>query len=192
MRVMGCRIIVLAAVIASACAQHADSELPSPREISRISAITVSSPEFSIAAGTSFSWRSEILWHQGDSVPGPSLLTRRDVQLAIETELARKGARFAEADEAPDYSIVAAILMGESDRATELQDIIQIHPSLRPISQTLEKGTLLIAISHPGSTDLLWRGAVQVFLVEGLTRRESEIRLESAVRNLFLRFPRQR
>ncbi len=139
--------------------------------------------------GCQFNWRSEIIWHQSESLASPRPLGRSDVRRVIEAELKSKGVRFAEPDEAPEYSIVAAILMGDSAPASELQSIVQLYPALRSVSQTLERGTLLVAISYPGSEQLLWRGAVQVFLLEGFSRDEGKSRLEAAVRSLFARVP---
>lgn len=183
--------VLLVLLSALSCARQSAPISPSPRDMTRIAAITVVSPGFAIGANTSFAWRSDVIWSDDDLRGSTDLLARSDVRRVIEAELARKGADFALPDEAPEYLIVAAIQVGSGEPEGGLQEIVQLYPALRAVSHNLDKGTLLVAISLPGSSDLLWRGAVQVFLIDSGGRSEREARLESAVRNLFINIPRR-
>ena len=116
-------------------------------------------------------------------------LEEADVRASVERALSTKGYQFVGAGMGSDYQIIAAVLMGESERAAELQEIAQIDPVLVAASKDLDRGTLIVAMNHSQSSKILWRGAVQAFLAEGLTREESALRLDAAIDRLFRGLP---
>jgi len=183
--------VVLAgiATLALACVTTTIEPGPLNADLARSAEIIVSGKGFYLPAGSTMSWRAEIIWHEGDENVASGNLSEADVQAAIERELTQKGYRFVRPEAGSDYKIVVAVLMGASERAAELQQIANIDPVLVAASKDLDRGTLIVAINHSQSPKILWRGAVQAFLAEGLTGEESGLRLDAAIRRLFRGLP---
>lgn len=158
-------------------------------DLARVSAVSVVRPEFVVKRGESVAWRTEILW-VGDDVNGSyrEALAPLDIQGEIERQLNDMGLVFTEPASA-DYVLVAVVMIGESAQGSAMEELVRLYPSLGMVSRTLQKGTLMLGLSHPGSPVILWRGAIQTYLSAKIPPSERKVRLQSVVRSLVNTLP---
>ena len=161
-----------------------------PDELSRLSAVAVTSTGFSLEPGSSLGWRTEVIWLQGDnSHELPPGVNSQGLRTELERQLQAMGHSFVAADESADYVLIAAVILGESEAGDEFIELAKLYPSLEYVSQTLEKGSLLVGLSRPGSPVILWRAGIQAFIAENLTPAQRQQRLEAIVRSLLRTLP---
>lgn len=185
------RFMLLCAVLAMVSACQTETGLHAVTEdVPQVSAVAVSKSGFALEPGQKVSWRSEILWVGDDSLPAyRRALTDLGIQQEIERQFAADGLQFVEQQFA-DYTLTGAVVIGDTAEGVALEELVRLHPSLQPLSQTLEKGTLLLALSHPGSPVILWRGAVQTFIAPDVPTVQRKQRLQAVVRSLINTIPK--
>lgn len=154
-----------------------------------VSAVAVSQSGFAIKPGETVRWRSEVLWVGDDSLENyRRVLTQLNIQQEVERQLQQHGLQFVDNAQA-NYALTGAVMIGETPEGVALEELARLHPSLKPLSLTLEKGTLLLALSHPSSPVILWRGAVQTFISPEIPLEQRQQRLEAVVRSLVNTLP---
>lgn len=159
-------------------------------ELPKVSAVSVAKSGFTVNPGETISWRSEILWVGDNSLQEyRRVLTQMDIQGEVERQLQEAGLQFVASTQS-EYTLTGAVIIGESPEGVALEELVRLHPSLEPLSQTLEKGTLLLALSHPGSPVILWRGAVQTFISPDIPLEQRKLRLQAVVRSLINTIPK--
>ena len=165
---------------------------PLEQEAPRVSAVAVSQQGFAVEPGESVAWRSEILWVGNDAkAQYRTALTSLGIKQEIENQLVDEGLKLASPDQA-DYTIIAAVVIGDTTDGIAVQELARLYPALGVVSQTLEKGSLMIALSRPGSPLVLWRGAVQTYISADIPVETRKLRLQSVVRSLLTTIPRSR
>lgn len=181
--------LVLGSLVLVACSTTAPQK-KSDGEILKLSAVTVSSLGFSIKPDASFRWRRQILWAQGVNFPDDAQhLNRQQLQSLIEQRLIQKGYHFTEGSQNPDYEIIAAVILGDSEEGDTLARLARLYPELGGSPESLEKGTLMLGIAKPNSKTLLWRGAIQIFINENTSLSEQQERLRRVVASLLNDLP---
>lgn len=181
-------LISIAMTVASCGHQEKTPQLDD--ELSRVSAVTVTSPGFSLEAGARLAWRSDVLWMKSDEFSNRgNPVSQLPVRAIIERQLQQMGFYFVGDSHSADYVIVAAVVLGDSKQAKAFEALARMYPSLEHISETLEKGTLMMALSRPGSPLILWRSGLQAFIAEDISAEQRQQRLYSVVRMLLSTLP---
>ena len=187
------RCLAVAAALLSTLMLGACNDQPTVPEIvdslPRVSAAAVSQPYFQAEAGQSLSWRSEVLWVGNDGADGyRNTLTDLDIAREVEAQLTEQGLRFSSEPET-DYTVIAVVVIGEPEDNAALRELARLYPSLAQVAYTLERGSLMLAVGHPGSPVTLWRGSVQTFITRFLPHDLRQERLSRAVRSLVKTLP---
>lgn len=183
--VVCCLCLVLLACVEQKQTLRVDNEL------NKLSAVAVVAPGFAMEPSATLAWRSEVLLLRSEVVAeAGAAIDSAVVKSAIENQLQLQGHRFADVDQA-DYLLIAAIVLGDNAKARNLKELARLYPSLENVSGTLEKGTLLIGLSRPGSPVVLWRAALQAYLAEVPNQQQSELRLQAVIASLFATLPMQ-
>jgi hypothetical protein len=159
-------------------------------DLAKISAVTVSSPDFAIKPGDSLSWRRDVIWVQGKDLPESARnINRQNLSAEIEHQLQAKGYRFVKGNQAADYEVIAAVILGKSEKGDALAELARLYPALGDSVHSLEKGTLMLGIARPGSKNLLWRSGIQAFIAEDPTVAQQRERLQGIVNSLLSTLP---
>ena len=111
------------------------------------------------------------------------------MRATIERQLQQMGFYFVGDSGSADYVVLAAVVLGESKKGKAFEELAQMYPSLEYLSETLEKGTLMMAMSRPGSPLILWRSGLQTFIAEDIPDEQRQQRLHSVVRMLLGTLP---
>ncbi len=158
-------------------------------ELTQISAVSVARPGFELEPGASIAWRTELLWLGGEGIEGDSpAVAQMNIRREIERQLSERGHSWVESTDA-DYLMVAAVVVGDSEAGAALEELGRLYPSLSYIPRTLETGTLLVAMSRPGSPVVLWRSALQTAITHDHSQAAREARLRAVVRSLLNTLP---
>lgn len=180
-----CVSLVLAACVEQKQTVRVDNEL------NRLSAVAVVAPGFAMERGATLAWRSEVLLLRSESVVEAGVsVSPATVQSAIEKQLQQQGHSFVSVEQA-NYVLIAAIVLGESEEGRDLGELARLYPSLEGVSDTLEKGTLMVGLSRPGSPVILWRAALQAYLADDPSQQQSAQRLQAVIASLFGTLPMQ-
>lgn len=180
--------LLITFILLNACIET--KVLPVVDPLNRLSAVAVGSPNFSLPIGATLAWRNDVIWLRGKNLPEEYGKTNGDIYSSvIEQQLMAQGYRFTLNVQQADYVLIAAAVMGESEKGDAFQDLAKLHPSLEEFSEGLEKGTLMLAVSRPGSPLILWRAAIQAYIAEGLEMSERMARLNAVVRSLLDTLP---
>ncbi|MBL4826846.1 MAG: hypothetical protein JKY66_03900, partial [Spongiibacteraceae bacterium] len=174
----------------------ASCSLPEPQpelgisELSNVSAVTVRSPGFSIKSGDRLEWRRPLIWVQGESLPeSVNTINPRGLMVEIQRQLVNKGYVFVQGGKAPDYEIVAAVILGESEKGAALAELARLYPALGDSFNSLKKGTLMMGIAQSGSRNLVWRSSVQAFIAENPSLSQQRDRVQVIVSSLLKALP---
>lgn len=149
----------------AACSSQTPSQ-PAGDPLGRSSAISVAMPEFVTSEDTLLNWRSDLIWV--DDPDGRFQRRGQILQQSLQQEFERKGYRFATAQDSPDYDVVAVVLLGELQDHAEIQEIFRLYPSLANPAAGYGKGTVMLALAPHGTSDIVWRGALEVFTDPGM------------------------
>lgn len=186
---------VMALVLcAAACTEQSRVLIPrdSDNDMANVSAVSVVQPRFSVKAGATFAWRTELLWLGTD--PGGTYrtaLTKLKVKQEIEKQLGEEGFTFVDPTKA-DYTLVAAVMIGDHPNGPAIKELKHWYPALGPVSSTLDKGMLMVGLSRPGSPIVLWRGVIQTFITRDTPPGQRERRLQIVVHSLLETMPKSR
>ncbi len=187
--ILRCLLLLLAN---SAYSEEASQSGPgiSDEAFKQSSAVSTAREGFALEQGATFGWRENIILAQDVNISSDNGFLVDDVKFIIETELSKLGMVFVDPMDSR-YAIVAAVLIGDSDEGKALSDLTKLYPTLGAVEEH-ETGTLLIGISRPGNSILLWRGAIQVFLAgEHYSNDEKLARFQPLVQDLMSTIPLQ-
>jgi hypothetical protein len=181
-------LIIVSIAFLSSCVKQPVYEAPD--ELSRVSAVAVTSPGFILEKGATLSWRSDILWLRSDKFASKgNPVNQMNLQGTINQQFRALGYNVTPVNTASDYVLIGAIVLGDSEKGKDLEELARLYPSLEYISQSLEKGTLMVGLSRPGSPVILWRAGIQAFIAEDLSKPERQQRLQAIVRSLVRTLP---
>ena len=167
-------LITLSALLA-ACSSA--PETPPPQPLQEASAVSVTLPGFVIAPGTTLHWHRDLLWV--DDPEGRFERRATVLQQALEEEFERKGYRFVDSDESATYDVLAVAMLGQLEDHEEIQEFFRLYPALAKPAEGYGRGTVLVAITPAGTSEVVWRGALEVYTDPGkmpLAQREQRLR----------------
>lgn len=179
---------VLAAILCG-CQAPPKSTISVGDQFIPVSAVSVAHSGFAIHPGDTYTWRTELLW-VGDDEDSPyrQALTRLAIDKEVDRQLAERGIQRVDSGEA-DFALVGAVRIGEGTDDPAIRELARLYPSLGNVSLTLETGTLMLALSRPGSPVVMWRGAIQTFISGEFSPEERRERLQAVVRSLLNSLP---
>lgn len=168
-----------------------------PTELSRVSAVAVTAPGFQLERGKLLTWSGDLIWLQAVNASADDIpVTANVIQREIEEQFAELGFSFVTPSapselitRPPDYQLQSVAILSDSAEGLALENLIRLYPSLAHVPGTLERGTLLMVMSRPGSPVILWRAGVQAFVVEDLAPEMRNARLQTVVRSLLRTLP---
>jgi hypothetical protein len=170
---------VTCALLVAACNGTGDANpaLAATDPLSRSSVIASASPAFATPTGPVLHWYSDLVW-SGDvsetSDDSASVLTR-----ALEQELGKKGYRFTAQASDADYDVLAVAVLGDIAAHPEIEQLFRLYPSLRG-GGSYESGNVLFAVAPAGTTEIVWRGAIEVFTGEQFSDEIRHLRIRKA------------
>ncbi len=183
-------LVVLLSLQAGCVANSADSLMADAR---RFSAVTRVDPNFRPDAGANLIWFSDLIVQDENSAVKATADQIALITQTIESQFIRKRYQFTNDIEQADYMVAAAVIMDDSPESQQITELVQIFPGLAGAVNDLDQGTLLVVISpptDPRTAPLLWRGAIQVFLVsEALSPEMRNSRLQSFTARLIAAVP---
>lgn len=177
---------LLLALLLVACAPIAKGPKQDP--LSQASAVSVALPEFVTTPETTLHWRSDLRWL--DDPQGRYKRRAEVLQQGLQKEFERKGYRFVPSSDAATYDVVAIALLGTLQEQEKLESVFRLYPSLAKPAKGYGVGTVLVAIAPAGTSDIVWRGALEVFTYPGhLPVEQRYERLEWAASKLLASIP---
>lgn len=161
---MPLRHLILAAVLVlvSACSSPASRPVD---PLEQASAVSVTLPGFAPTAGTTLHWHRELVWV--DDPDGRFERRAKILQDALEDEFGRKGYRFVADDSEAHFDVVAVAMLGQLEDHDEIQEFFRLYPALAKPPGGYRRGTVLVAIATTGTSDIVWRGALEVYTDSG-------------------------
>ncbi|MFA7555399.1 MAG: hypothetical protein WCY88_14220 [Spongiibacteraceae bacterium] len=184
--------IVLAISLVACVEQQPKPAIAADLKMEHVSAVAVISPGFELRFGDRLGWREDIMVmrneEKGDYKTG---INDWKLKLLIEQQLQEKGFEVVAENESADYILFAAVILGGSDKGKEFEQLLQLYPSLRGVSDTFETGTLLMGLSRPGSPVVMWRAAIQTYIEQDSTPEEQDLRQQVVVKSLLRTMPVQ-
>ena len=118
-------------------------------------------PGFTTEPGTTLHCHRDLVWVDD---PEGRFQRRADVlQEALQDEFERKGFRWVETDEEATYDVLAVVVLGELKDHEEMQEFFRLYPALARPEKGYGLGTVLVAIASAGTSDVVWRGALEVY-----------------------------
>ena len=157
---MQARHILLGALwlVLSACSGHPQT---SGNPLEEASSVSVTLPDFKTGPGTTLHWHRDLVWVDD---PEGRFQRRADVlQRALEDEFERKGYRWVAGDDEATYDVLAVVILGELKDHKEVQEFFGLYPALSKPAAGYGLGTILVAITAAGTSDVVWRGALEVY-----------------------------
>ena len=159
----------------------------------RFSAVTLNDPSFRPAAGDKLVWYSDLIVQDENAAIRATSEQISLVQSTMESQLIGKNYQFTDEPSEADYMIAAALVMDESTQSQQINDLVQIFPGIGGAFTDFDPGSLLVVISpptDPRTAPLLWRGAIQVFMVgDALSPAMRMSRIQSMVTRLMNAVP---
>ena len=154
-------LILLSALLTlvSACGGSAGIQPGEPLE--QASAVSVTLPGFTPTSGTTLHWHRDLVWV--DDPEGRFERRAKVLQQALEDQFLGKGFRFVADDATADYDVVAVAMLGDLEDHAEIQEFFRLYPSLAEPARGYGRGTVLVAITPAGSSEVVWRGALEVY-----------------------------
>jgi hypothetical protein len=162
-------------VVVSACSSAPGTGPVDPLE--QASAISVTLPAFEPGPGTTLHWHRELVWV--DDPEGRFERRANVLQQALEDEFRRKGYRFVANDVEADYDVVAVAMLGQLEDHEEIQEFFRLYPSLAKPARGYRRGTVLVAITPANTSEVVWRGALEVYTDKGkvpVAQRDQRLR----------------
>lgn len=154
-------ILVLPLILAMLLAGCTSTPAVQHDPLRQASAVSVTMPGFVITPQTTLRWQSDLKWV--DDPQGQYKRRAQVLQDALQREFEQKGFHFAGAGEAATYDVLAVALLGQLQDQDELQRVFRLYPSLAKPAKGYGRGTVLVAIAPAGTSDIVWRGALEVF-----------------------------
>ena len=144
----------------------------------RASAVSVTMPGFEVSADTTLAWRSDLIWV--DDPEGRFERRAELLQRALKDEFARKGLQFSADPDAASYDVLAIAMLGPVSGHPEVEEVFRLYPALQKSTEGYRRGSVVVAIAPRGTSDILWRGALEMFTepntMQPLSVREERMR----------------
>ena len=145
--------------------------------LSRSSVIASASPEFARPTGPVMHWFSDLIWVGGSTETSDD--SAAVLSAALQAELEGKGYRFTDDPAEADYDVLAVAVLGDIASHPDVEKLFRLYPSLRG-GGDYESGNVLFAVAPRGTTDIIWRGAIEVFTGEQFSDELRHLRIRKA------------
>ena len=144
----------------------------------RASAVSVTMPGFAVSPATTLAWRADLIWV--DDPEGRFERRGERLQRALEDEFAGKGLRFAANPDSATYDVLAIAMLGPVSGHPEVEEVFRLYPALQKSTAGYRRGSVIVAIAPRGTSDILWRGALEMFTdrdsMQPVAVREQQLR----------------
>ena len=144
----------------------------------RASAVSVTMPGFEVSPTTTLAWRSDLIWV--DDPEGRFERRAELLQRALEDEFARKGLQFSADPDSATYDVLAIAMLGPVSGHPEVEEVFRLYPALQKPTRGYRRGSVVVAIAPRDTSNILWRGALEMFTdpdaMERLSVREERMR----------------
>jgi hypothetical protein len=155
------RQLLLPSLLALISACGGTSRIEPADQLEQASAVSVTLPGFTPETGSKLHWHRELVWV--DDPDGRFERRAKVLQQALEVEFENKGYQFVSDDMDANYDVIAVALLGQLDDHAEIQEFFRLYPSLAKPARGYGRGTVLVAITPAGTSDVVWRGALEVY-----------------------------
>ncbi len=144
----------------------------------RASAVSVTMPGFNVSSGTTLAWRSDLIWV--DDPEGRFERRAELLQRALQDEFARKGLQFNANPDDATYDVLAIAMLGPVSGHPEVEEVFRLYPALQKSTEGYRRGSVIVAIAPRGTSDIVWRGALEMFTdpesMQQLSVRQERVR----------------
>jgi hypothetical protein len=135
-------------------------------------------PGFAVTADTTLAWRSNLIWVDD---PEGRFERRADMlQGALQEEFARKGLRFNANPDDATYDVLAIAMLGPVSGHPQVEEVFRLYPALQKSTEGYRRGSVVVAIAPRGTSDIVWRGALEMFTdpeaMQQLSVRQERVR----------------
>lgn len=112
------------------------------------------------------------------------------IRLNVDRSLADRGYRRV-ASETPDFLVSYHVALRERLTLSTARPRYRYNPGYAPETymRTYDEGALILEFITPGTTRVIWRGAVQAEIREGITPDKRAARIRKGVHKLLSQFP---
>ena len=168
-------LIIPVLLLAGACTS---SSQPNTEPPIQASAVSVTMPGFTVNAETTLAWRSDLIWV--DDPDGQFERRGEALQRALQDEFLRKGLAFNANPDNATYDVLAIAMLGPVSGHPEVEEVFRLYPALQKSDDGYRRGSVVVAIAPRGTTNIVWRGALEMFTDPGamqqVTVREARVR----------------
>ncbi len=161
-------------------------------EQSPYAVLSVSNPEIKVLSSNIFSWSDRSRYVYDDERLGGFPLKEK-FQTDIKTKLSSNGYVFSDSKDNASMVIGYVIALESSLNDMDINSLYGINPGYinknkNKLGNEYEKGTIIIDILEARTYRSIWRGAIQGMAEFGISDKERERRLKSAVDRLLSEF----
>ncbi len=170
-------LMCCASLVAACNGTSSTSPAATTDPLTRSSVVASASPEFTRPTGPALHWHSDLIW--SGSVTDTSDASAAALTRSLERVLEGKGYRFTANSREADYDVLAVAVLGDIVAHPEIEQLFRLYPSLRG-DGNFGSGNVLFAVAPAGTTDIVWRGAIEVFTGEPLSDEARHLRIQKA------------
>ncbi len=169
-------IIILAMSILSACATSTQPETSSlAPELRQVNVISITKEKVDFAKNKLFAWQTD-LFVTGSEAKAVKPANIVNLKQQVQDYFNGKGYLFSDNLMNADYFLVGMVLLDGYEQSTEHSELLMgLDPGMHP-SKEYGLGTLLIGVRDVKSGNLVWRGAVQIFLANDNDALSADVR----------------
>lgn len=176
-------MVFFIAICVAACSSGGQHIPDAAKQYSNISAVN---PSFKPRQGQTVAWYSPIIWSSA-ALPESTAL-QSFLSKLVEAQLELKGFKMVTDKQSADYIIGAAIVDGESEQSSQLENLFKLFPSVGKVSDRFAESEALIGIirgselhlledDDVGSGIALWRSSLKAYVLgESVSEQEREQR----------------
>lgn len=174
-------VLALCTMLLVGCAGNQRNDLAAS------SLITFSAPGFYLASGSTFRWRSDLVYLFDDVRERPENV-KPFLQQEIQGYLESRNCEFPAEATSAKYGLLAVVVLGDGLTATEVLKQFKLTPSFKA-SRKYEKGTVVVAIYDASDDVVLWRGAIQANVDLEMPPEQRRLLVRNNVRKLLDSIP---
>ncbi|MCK5880309.1 MAG: DUF4136 domain-containing protein [Sinobacterium sp.] len=152
----------------------------------QVNVISLTKEKINFEKSDTFAWQTQLL-AAGSEAAKMKQGSVTNLEKQVEGYFNKKGYKFNKNLLDADYFLVGVLLLEGHEESSEHSDLlIGLDPGMHP-SEEYGVGTLLIGVRDVKNSQLVWRGAVQIFLAgedSELTLPERTARIDNAIKML--------
>lgn len=161
------------------------NKVPAP-ELRQVNVISITKEKVNFEKNKIFAWQTDLLV-AGSEAPDVKRGGIDNLKLQVKKYFNQKGYMFSDNLLTADYFLVGMLLLEGHEQSSEHSELLLgLDPGMHP-SEEYGLGTLLIGVRDTNTSNLVWRGAVQIFLAsdtDEMTEQERKARVANAIKML--------